>query len=52
MRRNGIHNLLSQILDEDQRGNEDISLSYIRAEIGIVAFVPEFFNQISAQLDS
>ena len=51
MRRNGIHDLLSQIFDEDQRSNEDISLSDIRAEIGVIAVVAKFLDQVPAQLN-
>ena len=51
MRGNGVHNLLRQIFNEDQRGDEDISLSHIGTETGVVVVVAEFFNQIAAQLD-
>ena len=49
---NGVHNLLSQIFNEDQGGHKDISLSHIGTEAGVVVVVAEFFDQIAAQLDS
>ena len=48
---NGVHNLLSQIFNEDQGGDKDISLSHIGTEAGVIVVVAEFFDQIAAQLD-
>ena len=49
---NGIHHLLCQIFDEDQRGDEHIRLCHVLTETGVVLLVTELFDQIAAQLDS
>ena len=46
-----IHHLLGQIFDEDQRSDEDIGFSDIRAERGVVIGVPELFDQVAREID-
>ena len=48
---NSIHNLLSQIFDEDQGRHKDICFSHIGTETGVVDVVAQFFDQVAAQLD-
>ena len=47
----GIHHLLGQIFDEDQRSDEDIGFGHIGAEGRVVLRVPELFDQIARQID-
>ncbi len=51
MRGDGLHHFLGQILDEDQRGDEDIGLSHIGAETGVIVLVAQLLDQIAAQFD-
>ena len=48
---NGLHHLLGQILNEDQGGDKHIGCGHIGAEVGVILGIPEFFNQVAAQLD-
>ncbi|CAI8163976.1 MAG: Uncharacterised protein [Synechococcus sp. CC9902] len=52
MRSNCFDNLLGQIFDEDQRGDENVGLGDIGTEVGVVAFITQLFDQISAQFNS
>ena len=48
----GVNNLLGQILNENQRGDKDIGLGNIGAEIGVVVLVAQFLNQIAAEFNT
>ena len=46
-----IDHLLGQVFDENQGGDEDIGLSDIGAEVGVVLRVSKLFDQIAAQIN-
>ena len=45
------NHFLSQIFDEDQGADEHIGFSHIGAEIGVIARVAQFLNQVAAQVN-
>ena len=47
-----INNLLGQIFDKDQRGDEHISFCDISTEIGVVALVSKLLNQVATEFNS
>ena len=47
----GLHHLLGQVLDENERGDEHIGRRYVGAEIGVVLRVAQLLDQVAAQLD-
>ena len=48
----GVDNLLSQIFDENQRGDEHIGLGHIVFEVFVVGVVAKFFDQVAAEFDT
>ena len=48
---NGVHHLLGQVFNENQRGDKNVCLSYIRTKTGVIVVITQLFDEIAAQLN-